>query len=206
MIKPFLFFFIWVHNLSYRAISILAVYTHNGLHPKHDILKYHTFFTNNISATDVVLDIGCGNGAVAYDISKKASSVIGIDILRTNISTAKKKYAHDNLHYILGDATTFEFEEKINIIVLSNVLEHIKNRVKFLNKIKLLAPVILIRVPLITRDWLSVYKKEMGLNYKLDNTHFIEYTEETFRKEIQNSGLAIENYYTKFGELYAIVK
>ncbi len=57
---------------------------------------------------------------------------------------------------------------------------------------------------MITRDWLSVYKKNQGFNYKLDDTHFIEYSEENFRSELEKAGLRIESTCVKFGELYAI--
>jgi len=206
MIKILIKLFVYIHNLSYSAISFLVVRENKGLHPKHKILNYHQFFLDNISENDSVLDIGCGNGAVAHDLSQKAKRVVAIDISEKNIETAKKKYGHKNLEYIIGDATIHNFSEKFDTIVLSNVLEHIKNRIEFLNKIKNLAPKILIRVPLLTRDWLSVYKKEEGFEYKLDSTHFIEYTEENFKEEVEKAGLKIENYYVKFGELYSILK
>ena len=206
MIELLLKLFIWLNNFSYKIISSLVVRAHNGLHPKHRILDYHKFFTDNISESDTVLDIGCGNGAVAYDLSRKAAKVTGIDIKPNNISIAKKRFANDNLDYIVGDAAQLASNEKFDVITLSNVLEHIENRVELLSKIKNIAPKILIRVPLLTRDWLSVYKKEIGLEYRLDNTHFIEYTEENFKQEATKAGLTIESYYTKFGELYSIIK
>ncbi|MDP1833397.1 MAG: class I SAM-dependent methyltransferase [Candidatus Moranbacteria bacterium] len=206
MIKAALKIFIWMHNISYKAISALVVRENNGLHPKHKILNYHKFFLDNVSENDTVLDIGCGNGAVAYDLSQKSKRVIAIDIVKNNIEIAREKFSHENLEYIRGDATNFNFQEKFDVIILSNVLEHIKNRIEFLSKIKNLAPKILIRVPLLTRDWLSVYKKENGFEYRLDSTHYIEYTEENFKDELEKSGLEIENYYIKFGELYATIK
>jgi len=53
-------------------------------------------------------------------------------------------------------------------------LEHIENRIEFLNKIKNLAPKILIRVPMINRDWITLYKKELGMEWRLDKTHYID--------------------------------
>ncbi|MDR3583406.1 MAG: class I SAM-dependent methyltransferase [Candidatus Pacebacteria bacterium] len=206
MNKLLIKFFCWLHNFSYKAIGSLAVREGNGIHPKHKILNYHHFFLDNISKNDSILDIGCGNGAVAYDIAQKAKHVTAIDIDEQNIKTAEKKFSRENLKYIVGDATSCDFQNKFDVIILSNVLEHIDKRIKFLSKIKKLSPKIIIRVPLITRDWLSVYKKENGLEYKLDSTHYVEYTEENFKKEIEKSGLEIENYYVKFGELYAIIK
>ena len=58
------------------------------------------------------------------------------DIIKKNIREAKEKFSNDNLEYILADATVFNFKKKFNAIILSNVLEHINDRVKFLLKIK----------------------------------------------------------------------
>lgn len=197
--------FCWINNFSYKIIGFLAIRANRGIHPKHRILNYHKFFIDNISQSDQVLDIGSGNGAVAYDIASKAKKVIGIDIIHENVLRSEKKYHKDNIEFIEGDATTFNFNEKFDVIVLSNVLEHIEDRVSFLKNIKKLAPKILIRVPLITRDWISVWKKENGFSYKLDDTHCIEYTEENFQEEIKKAGLIIDSFYVKFGELYSIV-
>ncbi len=198
--------FSWLHNFSYKAISMLAVYENKGLHPKHRIMSYHAFFVDNIKQGSSVLDIGCGNGSLAFDIAKKASKVVAIDINKKNIAAAKKRYNANNIRYIVADATNYSFNESFDFIVLSNVLEHLANRVEFLRKIKKLSDRLLIRVPLLTRDWLSVYKKEKGLNYKLDSDHKIEYSLESFKKEIEKAGLKLKHYDICFGEIWAIVE
>jgi len=194
-----------IHNLSYRAIGVLVLRAENGIHPKHRIIRYYRFFLQNIPPESSVLDIGCGNGALAFHIAKNVQSVTAIDINRKNIRLAKQRFSRTNLHYLTGDATTFQFSETFDVITLSNVLEHIEHRIEFLRSISSIAPTILIRIPLITRDWLAVYKKEIGIEYRLDNTHFTEYTEESFAEEIHVAGLTLESSFVKFGELYAKV-
>lgn len=198
--------FIWLHNFSYTLLSSLVVRTNDGVHPKHRIMRYHEFFTNQITSTDTVLDIGCGYGAVAHDLSKKAGRVIGIDFSTPNIEKARRRFKNENLEYIIGDATTYKFDTVFDAVVLSNVLEHIEARVDFLKKILPISKKFLIRVPLITRDWLAVYKQEKGMEYRLDPTHYIEYTEEEFKKEIEAAGMNIQSQYVKFGELYAVIE
>jgi len=156
---------VWLHNFSYKLISRLAVLENNGLHPKHRIMNYHQFFVNNVGKDDVILDIGCGCGAVTFDLAQKAKKVIGIDLSEENIKIAKEKFCTPNIEYMVGDATQYLPGQEFDVIVLSNVLEHIEDRVEFLRKIKKLARKFLIRVPMITRDWLSVYKKEKGFEY-----------------------------------------
>ncbi len=195
-----------VHSFIYFIIGQLATRSNQGINPKHEIMKYHDFFINNISENSTVLDIGCGNGMVAYDISKKAKEVIGIDFSSKSIEKAKRVYTRNNLKFITGDATIFKFQKKFDTIVLSNVLEHIESRVDFLKNIKGLSDTILIRVPMINRDWITLYKKEIGANWRLDNTHYIEYTFDSFQNELSQAELKIKNYSIQFGEIWAIVK
>ncbi|MDK2789542.1 MAG: hypothetical protein PWP15_49 [Methanothermococcus sp.] len=196
---------VFMHNLGYSLISSAAVRLNNGIHPKHEIMNYHQFFVDNISENDVVLDVGCGNGYLAYDVAKKAKRVIGVDINKKNIEFARNYYRRENLEFIICDATKYPFNESFDVIILSNVLEHIKNRVEFLKRLKNIAPKFLIRVPLITRSWHPVYLKELGCEYRLDETHYIEYMEKEFLEEMGGAGLGVESYYVKWGELYAII-
>ncbi|MBU0614339.1 methyltransferase domain-containing protein [Patescibacteria group bacterium] len=195
-----------MHGFLYYLIGQFAIRAEGGLHPKHRLMQYHDFFVDNIVPGASVLDIGCGNGALAYDLAGKAGQVTGIDINYKNQSHWQYQYQAPNLHYLVGDATSYPFAEQFDYVVLSNVLEHIENRVEFLNKIKNLAPTLLIRVPMINRDWVTLYKKDLGLPYTLDDTHCIEYTFEGFTDELRLAGLRVESYSIQFGEIWAVVK
>ena len=84
---------------------------------------------------------------------------------KKNIKIAKRKYWAPNIEYLVGDATKDLPNQKFDVIILSNVLEHIENRIEFLNKIKNLAPKILIRVPMIKEKlgWLPNYPLRKGM-------------------------------------------
>ncbi|MEW6417128.1 MAG: class I SAM-dependent methyltransferase [Nitrospirota bacterium] len=194
-----------IHTLSYNYIGTFSIAAENGLHPKHRLMNYHKFFVDNVSANDMVLDIGCGNGALTYDLAKKTKYVYGIDINAKNIEYARKKYNTNNITYIVGDATEYEFNDKFDVIVLSNVLEHIENRIDFLLEIADLSNIFLIRVPMINRDWVVLYKKEIGLPFMSDPTHYTEYTLESFFDEMHQAGLKVNNYSIQFGEIWAKV-
>ena len=194
------------HSFTYSWAGRLGTKVEgSGLHPKHRIMNYHKFFVDNVGENDTVLDIGCGNGALSYDVAKKAKKVVGIDLSEQNISIAKRKYSRENLEYIHGDALTDLPNERFDVIILSNVLEHIDKRVDFLKALKNRAPKFLIRVPMLNRSWIDVYKKELGLEYRLDKTHFIEYTVENFKGELGKAGLSVSDYSVQFGEIWAVV-
>ena len=194
-----------IHSFTYRVIGYLASKNEpNGLHPKHRITKYHQFFMDNITETESVLDIGCGNGAMTYDMAIIANFVTGIDINKKRIEEARKKYEGQNLIFLHGELSDLWHEAQVDVITLSNVLEHIENRTEFLNSLKRFEPKkILIRVPLFTRDWITQYKKEMGVDYRLDKSHYIEYKQSTFLFELKKAGLKADNIETRYGELFA---
>ena len=106
----------------------------------------------------------------------KAAQVIGVDIEERNIKNCKKSFQRENLKYLVADLNSYETPAKFDKIILSNVLEHIEDRIELLRHLAKYADTILLRVPMITRDWVTVYKKNMRLEYKLDDTHFIEFT------------------------------
>jgi len=195
---------LWIHSFSYRVVGFLSQKVEEErVHPKHRIMNYHKFFVDNIDENDVVLDIGCGNGALSYDIAKKAKKVVGIDLNEKNISFAKERYSKENIEW--GDALKDLPDERFDVIIMSNVLEHIENRVEFLRRLREKATTFLIQVPMINRDWITLYKKEMGLDYRLDKGHFVEYTLESFERELEKAGLRIQDYNIQFGEIWAIV-
>lgn len=200
--RPILKVLVGMHNFGYRWITFFASY--KGVHPKHEIQKYHQFFAKYVRQDDEVLDLGCGDGAVAYQMALKAKKVLGIDSRPESIARAKSRYQKPNLEYQLGDITKLPAGLRGTVIIMSNVLEHIEDRVGLLRELKGKAAKILIRAPLITRDWISVYKKSEGFEYRLDETHQVEYSEDLFKEEAQAAGLRVVSFSVSFGELYAV--
>lgn len=184
-----------------------AIAYDGGIHTKHRHMKYHDFFTGRINPGDSVLDIGCGNGAVAYDVAEIAGCVLGIDIEAGNIAAARGRYRHPNLEFRLGDALEALPGEEFSAIILSNVLEHLPGRPAFLRRLQetLQPERILIRVPLFERDWRVPLKRELGLEWRLDKTHETEYTLESFAAEMAEAGLHIDHLEVRWGEIWAEV-
>lgn len=196
-----------LHTLSYRGTAIVSKYIEpGGIHPKHRLMQYHKFFVDRVREGETVLDIGCGKGELAFDIAQKAKLVVGVDISQSSIAKAQESYSAPNITYYVRDATKELGEQTFDAVVLSNVLEHIKNREEFLGSIKNLARKFLIRVPMINRDWITLYKKDMGLEWRLDNTHETEYTIEQLHDELEKSGFDLGEYSIQFGEIWGVAK
>lgn len=209
--KLFLTFLLKVDKYLYFIIGQYASLYYDGKHPKHDIIKYEDWFISNLRRDWNVVDVGSNSGHMAYKISKSVKNVTGIEIDQ-KLYNKSIQLESENLKFINADATTFNYAnlEKIHCVTLSNVLEHIEQRVVFLKSLLdkvnwKQEPLFLIRVPMIDRHWVVFLKKKLGVDYRLDETHFIEYTKETFYDEINQANLKVVQFDVRWGEIYAVV-
>ena len=191
-----------------RCINRLAIEYDGGVHVKHRLMRYHEFFVSRVKPGEHVLDVGCGYGAVAYSLAAQAGALVtGIDLNEGNIVKAQARFQHPNLSFVHGDARTSLPSGAWDVVVLSNILEHLEHRVSFLADIqrRINPSRILIRLPMIDRDWRVPLRKELGLYYFSDPTHYTEYTRESFEQEMGEAGLTIRHIQYNWGELWAEV-
>ena len=194
-----------IHNGAYYLASAISRRVEpNGLHPKHRILDYHQWFSSRVRPGWRVLDVGCGNGALSGDLIKYCDKIVAIDLDPEKIQAAKKLLPDNPIQFILGDAAIYPFEGRFDAVILSNVLEHIRDRVRLLKNVSQYSDLFLIRVPMVDRDWITLYKKERGVPYLLDKGHYIEYTVDSFSTEMAKAGLFIGEYRVRYGELYSV--
>lgn len=203
--KEALIFLFDIHKRLLTLISDRASHYNGGVHPKHRLMRYHDFFTTRLEKGEKVLDIGSGIGFLAYDMAKIGANVTGIEISDKNINKANKLYQADNLHFVLGDAWKDLPREHFDTIVMSNVLEHIGERVEFIKQVQEITHSSrwLIRVPCFDRDWTVALAEELGLDSRLDETHFTEFTRESFEKEMGEAGLEIRHLEIRWGEIWS---
>jgi len=88
------------------------------------------------------------------------------------------------------------------------VLEHLDQRVEFLRRVReRIAPRrLLVRVPLFERDWRVPLKAELGVDHRLDPTHYTEYREGEFRDEIARGGFEVVEAEVRWGEIWAVCR
>jgi len=182
----------------------------DGAHPKHRLTHYHDYFVGHIGDGDRVLDIGCGLGFVARAIAKARPQVkvVGVDIDAANIDAAQRGTNPPNLEFRHADATLRLPEGEFDVVVLSNVLEHLDERPAFLRRVVAAtqAHVVLIRVPLFERDWRLPMRRELAISYFSDPTHRIEHTLAEFAAEIAAADLALVEQRLMWGEIWALCR
>jgi SAM-dependent methyltransferase len=191
------------------AVNERAMAFGRGEHPKHRLTRYHDFFIERIKDGEHVLDVGCGYGAVARSIARArpAATVTGVDYDPKKLLQARAGDNPSNLSFVESDATKSVPDGPWDVVVLSNVLEHIKDRVGLLKALMAttMARRFLIRVPLFERDWKLAMRRELGVNYYSDPDHKIEPRESEFRSEMAQAGLAVDELITPWGEIWAMM-
>lgn len=188
----------------------------NSSHPKHRLIQYHDFFLERITENETVLDLGCGWGVLAARLLHDARArVIGIDLDAANLDRARslgldRLVQADILDIAAGKVSLpvdiLPNTERVDAIILSNVLEHLPRRPEVLRQLadRFESPRFLIRVPAFDRDWRVPYKRELGVEWRLDVTHEIEHTESELRAELTEAGFEIESLDRQWGEFYAV--
>ena len=197
-----------IHQMSYSYLGSFASVSEGGLHPKHRLIGYHEFFVDNVSEGDMVLDVGCSNGALLKDVAMKTNNaVVGVEISKDNVKSAKTSLSSlPNAEIVQGDIWGFKDDRHFDTVMLSNVLEHLDRRPELLRHLneKFRPNKFLIRVPMFEREWLVPYKRELGIEWRLDSTHKTEYTEDAFRDELAKANLYIQKIIFKWGEMYVV--
>lgn len=189
------------------TINERAMALGRGEHPKHRLTDYHAFFIARIPPEARVLDIGCGYGAVARSIAtaRPDCTILGMDMDAGRLAQAQAAANPANLSFLAGDATLDLPDGPWSVVILSNILEHVDDRIGLLRAvIKAAHPQkILLRVPLFERDWTMAMRREIGADYRSDPDHRIEHTLGDFTAEVMAAGLDIAELKTLWGEIWA---
>lgn len=193
-------------NRLYALQGEMSVRYGNGVHTKHRHTRYHDFFCDRVQDGKRVLDLGCGFGAVAHKVATICrADVVAIDLNFANIAKARELFSHPRVSYIVGDALELTPNGTFDFVILSNVLEHLTDRVQFLTRLmEVVGPArLLIRVPCFDRDWRVPLKRELGSEWRLDPTHETEYTLESFAAETGAAGLRFSHLEVRWGEIWS---
>ncbi len=86
------------------------------------------------------LDIGCGGGLLSERLARLGASVTGIDITKNSIEIAKIHAFNSGLdiNYINTDVSSFlkkNSTKKFDLVIASEVIEHIDNRILFFEEV-----------------------------------------------------------------------
>ncbi|MGE5363149.1 MAG: class I SAM-dependent methyltransferase [Bacteroidota bacterium] len=82
-----------------------------------------------------ILEIGSGLGYVTYALAKRGYDIKGMDISDVAVANARKKFGD---HYICRDLFEYvkDSDEKYDVIIMTELVEHVQDIPGFLNTVK----------------------------------------------------------------------
>jgi SAM-dependent methyltransferase len=137
---------------------------------------------NKLKDKGAILDIGCGDGSLMAGIDKKRYTVAGTEYSTIEIARAKKVTSK----IYKGDYLNYDAKDKYDIIIMTEVLEHTREPLKYLKKIHSDLKKegnIIITVP--NNDWVLMkgYKNNL-----VTNLHLFYFNQKTATNILKKAG------------------
>ncbi|MBK7106388.1 MAG: class I SAM-dependent methyltransferase [Ignavibacteriae bacterium] len=104
---------------------------------EHDERRVHEYILSKIpNNIQNVLDVGCGSAWVAENYFNKNVNVVSLDLSLENVSKAKNNFPSQKHSQIIADSFHLPFmENSFNIVIASEIIEHVLNPVEFVNEL-----------------------------------------------------------------------
>ncbi len=97
---------------------------------------YHNWILKNIKNDSTILDVGCGDGTLAFKLANN-KMIVGIDTNEESIKKANQLNKNNNINFINDDYLKHEFDLKFDYIIFVASIHHM-NMEKALQKAKTL--------------------------------------------------------------------
>jgi len=131
-----------------------------GFELRSKLMAREKIFFNWIKPDSSVLDMGCGNSRLLYELKQqKKCRSFGLDISDLVIENLKKMGIEGKVNDI--ENHNFQLSENYDYIILSEVLEHLREPEELIGRIKKQTNYLLISIPNI-----AFYRYRIGLGLK----------------------------------------
>ncbi len=117
-----------------------------GKAASHDRLAYHEYqiqigdyylqhFVKPYTKGKKILDIGCAEGGVLTAFERAGYKCTGLEYSSYRVDYAKEK-GSPNIKFIQGNIEEFSYNEKFDVILMLDVIEHLNQKLRALENIK----------------------------------------------------------------------
>ena len=155
----------------------------------------YSWLRRELDEDELVIDVGCGTGVVVNELRKRSVNVFGVEMGLASVMPEVEDH-------VRTETDLFDLDEKlktrIRAVLLLDVLEHMKNRREFLERIHKELPnckVILVTVPARMEIW-SSYDEYWG--------HYLRYNRSGLEGELTDGGFSVKRSSYFFHWIYFI--
>ncbi|MDO8487473.1 MAG: class I SAM-dependent methyltransferase [Candidatus Curtissbacteria bacterium] len=171
------------------------------IHPKH-LLTQKPWFTKYLKSSDIVLDLGCGNGQNSIKASKIVKKVVGLELSGELLNLAKESFGFKRIKNIKFEMGNLEErlkykDQAFDKVIFLDVLEHLIKRGQALSEAKRVLKnggLLFLGVPNSETSWKKL-QRSVGINSFSDPDHKIEFREGAINNLLNKEGFEI----IKFG-------
>lgn len=96
---------------------------------------YYNVYKNVKDKNQKILEVGCGYGYLTYALNKTGNNAVGIDISTKAIEFAKQHFGNSYLNISVEEFAA-KYDEKYDMIISTEVIEHLENPVLLLEQLK----------------------------------------------------------------------
>ncbi len=174
---------------------------------QYRLSRLYDYFISRITGDDHVLVIQNGANLLGRDIARWTGARITCLVEKETLTEQKlESVFHPRLTCIGGSMEDLP-QEDYSVVLLSNVLESLPRRLDFLRAITgtIRPSRVLINAYLQTRSWHVPLKRELGVEWRIDTSHNIEYTRDSFKDEMMEAGFTITDSIIRYGQIFAEV-
>ena len=154
--------------------------------------KHYKKFLSLIPKNSKILDVGCGPGQAAKRFANKGHDVLGIDLSKNMINSAKKKVK--NAKFKIMDVEKLNLNEKYDAIWAAFVLVHIerKKHAKIIAKFsKMLKPKGVIFLGMLVGKGEKIMPEPNNRKY---NQYFVFVSKKEVKKYLNLTGFKLVSY------------
>lgn len=121
--------------MSIERLNFSTENRYNSLESSIHVARY--MIAKEFVKNKKVLDIACGEGYGSFLLSQwGASKVTGVDISTDAIQNAQTNFSHTGIEFICSNAEDIVFEEKYDVIISLETIEHVNDESQYLNVLK----------------------------------------------------------------------
>jgi len=136
------------------------------------------------------LEVGVGSGDLLFDLAKRKYTGLGVDISEDAVKMAREKLKNINCDIKVKKIDLFNLDENFDIVIILEVIEHIKDDEKALEKIYSLLNkngYLIISAPAHMKEWSVKIDEWAG--------HFRRYEKDELRSKLEKSGFEVIKLY-----------